>query len=361
VQQVRAVVARAKGEPVTLETINVPDPGPGEAVVRVQACGVCHTDLHYREGGINDEFPFLLGHEAAGVVETIGAGVTEVEPGDFVVLNWRAVCGLCRACTRGEPWYCFATHNAAQQMSLQDGTLLSPALGIGAFADKTLVHAGQCTKVDPSARAAAVGLLGCGVMAGLGAAINTGNVGRGKSVAVIGCGGVGSAAVAGSRLAGAARIIAVDIDDKKLEWARNMGATDTVNSKTSDPVEAIQALTGGFGADVVIEAVGRPETWKQAFYARDLAGTVVLVGVPTPDMKVPDIPLIDVFGRGGALKSSWYGDCLPSRDFPMLVDLYQQGRLDLDAFVTEEIGLDQVETAFGRMHHGDVLRSVVVL
>jgi S-(hydroxymethyl)mycothiol dehydrogenase len=361
VQQVRAVVAKAKGEPVTLETINVPDPGPGEAVVRVQACGVCHTDLHYRDGGINDEFPFLLGHEAAGVVEAIGEGVTEVEPGDFVVLNWRAVCGLCRACTRGEPWYCFATHNAAQQMTLEDGTPLSPALGIGAFAEKTLVHAGQCTKVEPSARAAAVGLLGCGVMAGLGAAINTGNVDRGKSVAVIGCGGVGSAAVAGSRLAGAARIIAVDIDDKKLEWARNMGATDTVNSTKKDPVEAIQALTGGFGADVVIEAVGRPETWKQAFYARDLAGTVVLVGVPTPDMKVPDIPLIDVFGRGGALKSSWYGDCLPSRDFPMLVDLYQQGRLDLDAFVTEEIAIDQVETAFERMHHGDVLRSVVIL
>ncbi|MGH3318219.1 MAG: S-(hydroxymethyl)mycothiol dehydrogenase [Nocardioidaceae bacterium] len=360
-QQVRAVVAKAKGEPVTLETINVPDPGPGEAVVRVQACGVCHTDLHYREGGINDEFPFLLGHEAAGVVETIGEGVTEVEPGDFVVLNWRAVCGLCRACTRGEPWYCFATHNAAQPMTLEDGTPLSPALGIGAFAQKTLVHSGQCTKVEPSARAAAVGLLGCGVMAGLGAAINTGNVDRGKSVAVIGCGGVGSAAVAGSRLAGAAKIIAVDIDDKKLEWARNMGATDTVNSTKKDPVEAIQALTGGFGADVVIEAVGRPETWKQAFYARDLAGTVVLVGVPTPDMKVPDIPLIDVFGRGGALKSSWYGDCLPSRDFPMLVDLYQQGRLDLDAFVTEEIAIDQVENAFERMHHGDVLRSVVIL
>jgi S-(hydroxymethyl)mycothiol dehydrogenase len=360
-QQVRAVVAKAKGEPVTLETINVPDPGPGEAVVRVQACGVCHTDLHYREGGINDEFPFLLGHEAAGVVETIGEGVTEVQVGDFVVLNWRAVCGLCRACTRGEPWYCFATHNAAQQMTLEDGTPLSPALGIGAFAEKTLVHAGQCTKVEPSARAAAVGLLGCGVMAGLGAAINTGNVDRGKSVAVIGCGGVGSAAVAGSRLAGAARIIAVDIDDKKLEWARNMGATHTVNSTKKEPVEAIQALTGGFGADVVIESVGRPETWKQAFYARDLAGTLVLVGVPTPDMKVPDIPLIDVFGRGGALKSSWYGDCLPSRDFPMLVDLYQQGRLDLDAFVTEEIAIDQVESAFERMHHGDVLRSVVVL
>jgi S-(hydroxymethyl)mycothiol dehydrogenase len=364
-QQVRGVIARAKGEPVSIETVNVPDPGPGEAVVVVQACGVCHTDLHYRDGGINDDFPFLLGHEAAGIVESVGEGVTEVAPGDFVVLNWRAVCGDCRACRRGEPWYCFNTHNAAQKMTLAEGegagTPLTPALGIGAFADKTLVHAGQCTKVDPSARPAAVGLLGCGVMAGLGAAINTGNVGRGKSVAVIGCGGVGAAAVAGARLASAGTIIAVDLDPQKLEWATNLGATHTVNSKEQDAVEAIRALTGGFGADVVIDAVGRPETWQQAFYARDLAGTVVLVGVPTPDMKVPELPLIDVFGRGGALKSSWYGDCLPSRDFPMLVDLYQQGRLDLDAFVTEEITLEDVDAAFEKMHGGGVLRSVVIL
>ena len=363
-QQVKAVVAKAKGEPVEVVTINVPDPGPGEALVQVQACGVCHTDLHYREGGINDDFPFLLGHEAAGVVEAVGEGVTEVAAGDFVVLNWRAVCGDCRACKRGEPWYCFDTHNATQKMTLADGPLagteLSPALGIGSFAEKTLVAAGQCTKVDPSARPAAVGLLGCGVMAGLGAAINTGNVGRGKSVAVIGCGGVGAAAVAGAALSGASKIIAVDIDPRKLETATKLGATHTVNSKDADPVEAIQDLTDGFGADVVIDAVGRPETWKQAFYARDLAGTVVLVGVPTPDMQLPDIPLIDVFGRGGSLKSSWYGDCLPSRDFPMLVDLYQQGRLDLDAFVTEEIGLGDVEAAFEKMHQGDVLRSVVI-
>ncbi len=360
-QQVRAVVARSKGQPVELTTINVPDPGPGEALVRVQTCGVCHTDLHYREGGINDEFPFLLGHEAAGVVEAVGPDVSGLAPGDFVVLNWRAVCGDCRACNRGEPWYCFATFNATQKMTLEDGTELSPALGIGAFAEKTLVAAGQCTKVDAAARAAAVGLLGCGVMAGIGAAINTGAVSRGKSVAVIGCGGVGVAAIAGSALAGASPIIAVDIDPKKLEAAVRMGATHTVDSSTADPVVAIQELTEGFGADVVIDAVGRPETWQQAFYARDLAGTLVLVGVPTPDMRIPDIPLIDVFGRGGALKSSWYGDCLPTRDFPMLVDLYRRGRLDLDAFVTEEIGLGDVEAAFDRMHGGNVLRSVVVL
>src|ERR671911_178473 len=221
---VRGVIARGKGQPVSIETVIVPDPGPGEALVAVQACGVCHTDLHYREGGINDDFPFLLGHEAAGVVEAVGLDVTGVAPGDFVILNWRAVCGECRACKRGDLHYCFATHNATQKMTLADGpdagTELSPALGIGAFAEKTLVHAGQCTKVDPAARPAAVGLLGCGVMAGLGAAMNTGNVGRGDSVAVFGCGGVGDAAIAGSYLAGASKIIAVDLDDQKLEWAK---------------------------------------------------------------------------------------------------------------------------------------------
>ncbi len=357
-QTVRGVIARSKGAPVTVENIIIPDVGPGEAVVAIQACGVCHTDLHYREGGINDEFPFLLGHEAAGIVESVGEGVSDVAPGDFVVLNWRAVCGTCRACLRGRPWYCFNTHNAEQKMTLEDGTELSPALGIGAFADKTLVAAGQCTKVDPSASPAAVGLLGCGVMAGLGAAINTGNVQRGDSVAVIGCGGVGAAAIAGARLANAATIIAIDIDPNKLQMATTMGATHTIDASDSDVVEAIQALTDGNGADVVIDAVGRPETWKQAFYGRDLAGTVVLVGVPTPEMQL-EIPLIDVFGRGGSLKSSWYGDCLPSRDFPMLVDLYQQGRLDLDAFVTERIGIEDVEAAFDKMHDGKVLRSVV--
>jgi S-(hydroxymethyl)mycothiol dehydrogenase len=359
-QTVRGVISRKKGEPVEVVDVVVPDPGPGEAVVKVTACGVCHTDLHYREGGINDEFPFLLGHEAAGVVEAVGAGVTSVEPGDFVILNWRAVCGQCRACKRGRPHLCFDTFNAAQKMTLTDDTELTPALGIGAFIEKTLVHSGQCTKVDPSVDPAVAGLLGCGVMAGIGAAINTGGVSRDDTVAVIGCGGVGDAAIAGSALVGAKKIIAVDTDDKKLEWARQFGATHTINARTTDVVEAIQELTDGFGTDVVIDAVGRPETWKQAFYARDLAGTVVLVGVPTPDMKL-EMPLIDFFSRGGSLKSSWYGDCLPERDFPTLVDLHLQGRLPLDKFVTERIGLGDIEAAFEKMHRGEVLRSVVVL
>ncbi len=358
-QQVRAVVAKAVKEPVTVEVIDVPDPGPGEALVRVQACGVCHTDLHYREGGINDEFPFLLGHEAAGIVEAVGPDVRDVAPGDFVILNWRAVCGECRSCRRGRPWYCFSTHNATQKMTL-DGVPLSPALGIGAFAEKTLVAAGQCTKVSSEVKPEVAGLLGCGVMAGLGAAMLTGEVGPGDSVAVFGCGGVGDAAIAGARLAGAATIIAVDLDARKLELAKQFGATHTVDASTGDPVAAIQALTDGNGADVCIEAVGNPKVFEQAFYARDLAGTVVQVGVPNPEMRI-EIPMIDFFGRGGRLKPSWYGDCLPSRDFPRLIDLHLQGRLPLEKFVSETISLDAVEEAFHKMERGEVLRSVVLL
>ena len=357
--QVKGVVAGNKGEPVSIETIEGPNPGPGEVLIDVKACGVCHTDLHYREGAINDDFPFLLGHEAAGFVEEVGEGVDDLNLGDFVILNWRAVCGHCRSCRRGRPWNCFATHNATQKMKL-DGKELSPALGIGAFAEKTLVAAGQATKVNPEAKPEVAGLIGCGVMAGLGAAMNTGQVSRGDSVAVFGCGGVGDAAIEGSRLAGAHTIIAVDIDPTKLEWAKKFGATHVIDSSKVDPVDAIREITDGNGVDVAIEAIGLPITYEQAFYSRDLAGTVVLVGVPNPEMKI-ELPMIEIFGRGGTLKSSWYGDCLPSRDFPMLIDLYLQGRLELDLFVSETIGLDEVEEAFHKMERGEVLRSVVVL
>ena len=359
-ERVRGVVARKKGAQVSIETIIVPEPGPGEALVRVQACGVCHTDLHYREGAITDEFPFLLGHEASGIVEGVGPGVDAVSEGDFVILAWRSPCNNCRSCLRGRPWYCFASRNARQPMTLEDGTPLSPALGIGAFCELTLVDAGQAVRVDARARPEAAGLVGCGIMAGLGAALNTGAVSPGDSVAVIGCGGVGDAAIAGARLAGAHTIIGVDIDDRKLEWAREFGATHTINSTRTEPVERIRELTGGNGVNVAIEAVGTPETYRQAFYSRDLAGQLVLVGVPNPTMRV-EFPMLDVFARGGSLKSSWYGDCLPSRDFPMIIDLYLQGRLDLERFVSDTIKLEEVESAFGRTERGEVLRSVVVI
>ncbi|MFN2490788.1 MAG: S-(hydroxymethyl)mycothiol dehydrogenase [Actinomycetota bacterium] len=358
--EVRGVVSKEKGAPVGIETIHVPDPGPGEALVRVRSCGVCHTDLHYREGAVNDDYPFLLGHEAAGTIQEVGDGVAGVAPGDSVVMAWRAPCGECRSCLRGRPWYCFASLNAAQPMTLADGTPLSPALGIGAFSELSLVAAGQAIKVNPAAAPEPAGLIGCGIMAGVGAALHTGGVGRGDTVAVFGCGGVGDAAIHAAAMAGARKVIAVDLDPRKLEWARDFGATDLIDASEEDPVERIRALTDGNGVDVAIEAVGRPETMQQAFFARDLAGVLVQVGVPDPTMTV-ELPMIEFFARGGALKPSWYGDCLPTRDFPLLIDLYLAGRFDLDRFVSERISLDEVEEAFDKMRRGDVLRSVVVL
>ncbi|WP_342318902.1 S-(hydroxymethyl)mycothiol dehydrogenase [Corynebacterium mayonis] len=361
---VSGVIAREKGAPVELVEIRIPDPGPHDVIVKVQATGVCHTDLAYRDGDIADDFPFLLGHETAGVVESVGSDVEHVAVGDFVVLNWRAVCGECRACRKGDTKNCFNTHNASQPMTLNDeaGTVLTPALGIGSFADKTLVHEKQCTKVDPQADPAAAGLLGCGIMAGLGAAVNTGGVQRGESVVVFGLGGVGLAAVAGAHLAGATTIIGVDLDQRKCDAAtKTFGATHSICSQgmsEEEVIEAVRALTGGFGTDVSIDAVGIQLTWRQAFYSRDHAGRMVMVGVPNMTDHI-DIPAIDVYGRGGSIKPAWYGDCLPERDFPTYVDLHMQGRFPLDEFVSERIGPADVEEAFAKMKRGDVLRSVV--
>ena len=361
-QTVQGVIAREKGAPVEVVDILIPEPGPNDVVVKVQATGVCHTDLAYRDGDIEDAFPFLLGHETAGVVETVGEEVTHVKEGDFVVLNWRAVCGECRACRKGDTKNCFNTHNASQSMTLDDGTPLTPALGIGSFAEKTLVHEKQCTKVDPEADPAAAGLLGCGIMAGLGAAVNTGDVQRGESVVVFGLGGVGLAAVAGAALAGATTVIAVDVDERKCDAAtETFGATHAICAKDmseDEVIERVRELTGGFGTDVAIDAVGIQPTWRQAFYSRDLAGRMVMVGVPNQTDHV-DIPAIDLYARGGSIKPAWYGDCLPERDFPAYVELYQQGRFPLGEFVSERIGVGDIEDAFAKMKRGDVLRSVV--
>ena len=361
-QTVQGVIAREKGAPVEVVDIVIPQPGPNDVVVKVQATGVCHTDLAYRDGDIEDAFPFLLGHETAGVVETIGEDVTHVQEGDFVVLNWRAVCGECRACRKGDTKNCFNTHNASQSMTLDDGTPLTPALGIGSFAEKTLVHEKQCTKVDPEADPAAAGLLGCGIMAGLGAAVNTGDVQRGESVVVFGLGGVGLAAVAGAALAGATTVVAVDVDKRKCDVAtEKFGATHAICAKDmgeDEVIEAVRELTDGFGADVAIDAVGIQPTWRQAFYSRDLAGRMVMVGVPNQTDHV-DIPAIDLYARGGSIKPAWYGDCLPERDFPTYVELYKQGRFPLGEFVSERIGVGDIEESFAKMKRGDVLRSVV--
>ena len=358
----RGSIARTVGEPSALENIVVPAPGPGEARVRILASGVCHTDLSAKNGVFGpDVVPLLLGHEGAGIVEDVGEGVTNVKEGDYVVLAWRAPCGECRFCTAGKPHLCANSLNATTKMTAEkDGVELNPVLGIGTFCTHTLVHAKQCIPVREGLPPAQMSLIGCGVMTGVGAALYTAKVEPGSSVAVFGCGGVGDSIIMGAQLAGATTIIAVDIDPKKLEWAKTFGATHVVNAGEGDPVEKIKEITDGNGVGFSFEAVGRAETTLQALLSRDLAGTCVVVGVAGPDSTMEQVPLGKLFDLGGSLRFSWYGDCLPTRDFPMLATWYEQGKLDLDGVVTQKIGLDDVEEAFHAMERGETLRSVIM-
>lgn len=356
----KGVVARRAGDATQVEDIIIDPPGPGEVLVRVLASGVCHTDLHYKLGAVGNDFPYLLGHEGSGIVEAVGAGVTTPAVEDYVVLAWRAPCGSCRFCTIGQPHLCAASLNAEPRMRTADGLRLSPALGLGTFCTHTVVAAKQAVPIPRECPPEQACLLGCGVMTGVGAALYSAGVHRGSSVAVFGCGGVGTSVIQGAKLARAAKIIGVDIAENKLNWAREFGATDVIDASTVDPVAAIKELTGGNGVDYAFEAIGRPETLLQAIWSRDLAGTCVLIGVPDPTM-VMELPIQQFFGLGGALRVSWYGDCLPSRDFPLLANWYCTGELDLDRVVTRVIGLEETESAFEAMERGETLRSVIRL
>jgi S-(hydroxymethyl)mycothiol dehydrogenase len=345
----RGVIAYKPGEPGVIEDFLIPSPGPGEALVRILASGVCHTDLSAKNGVFGtDYFPFLLGHEGSGIVQAVGEGVTNVAEGDYVILAWRAPCGECRFCRVGKPHLCASSLNATQKMTTMDGTVLTPILGIGTFCTHTLVHAKQCIKIDKDLPPEQMSLIGCGVMTGIGAALYTADVQPGQSV------------IMGAKLAGATTIIAVDVDPRKLEWAKRFGATHIVNPKDGDPVAAIKEITGGFGVNASFEAVGRPETLLNAIWARDLAGTCVIIGVAGREAKV-EIPFAQFFDVGGSLKVSWYGDCLPTRDYPLLAAWYEQGKLDLDGVVTKVIALEEAEEAFHAMERGETLRSVIRL
>lgn len=361
VTKARGVIARTPGAAAEVEDFTIDDPGPNEVLVRILASGICHTDLGMKMGAYGpDGFPFLLGHEGAGIVEQVGEGVESPQVGDHVILAWRAPCGVCRFCRAGQPNYCANSLNAEKRMRDKDGTLLNPVLGIGTFCTHTLVHAKQAIPIDRDLPSAQMSLIGCGVMTGVGAALYQAKVTPGSSVAVFGCGGVGDSVIAGAKIAGATTIIAVDIDDRKLEWAKDFGATHTVNSRETDAVAKIKELTGGNGVNFSFEAVGRPETLEQALFCRDLAGTCILIGVPGPGPKL-NIEMQKFFDLGGYLGVSWYGNCLPTRDFPMLAAWYRQGQLNLDKVVTRRIGLDGTEEAFAAMGRGETLRSVIVL
>ncbi len=354
------IVAREARGPLHPEELRIDDPGPGEVLVRLQASGVCHTDHHIKQGNIAGYLPCLLGHEGAGIVQKVGSGVDRPRVGEHVILAWRAPCGRCRSCLRGVPHLCFESLNAQRRMHTKDGLTPQPALGIGTFCSHTVVAAQQAIPVRVDVGPAEACLIGCGVMTGVGAALNTAAVRPGSTVAVFGCGGVGTSVMQGARLAHARKIIAVDVDTRKLAWAPSFGATDIVNPLNGDPVAQIRELTEGLGADYTFDAVGLPLTFNQALASRDLAGVATLIGVPNTGTQV-ELPMDELFSRGGSVRISWYGDCLPSRDFPMLCDWYRTGELKLDELVTRRIALEETDDAFGAMESGETLRSVILL
>jgi S-(hydroxymethyl)mycothiol dehydrogenase len=354
---IRGVVARDVGQPAPIERIVLEDPGPGEVLVKVLASGVCHTDLHFQLGSIGT-LPVLMGHEGAGIVEAVGEGVTTPKVGDYVVLAWRAPCGQCRFCRIGQLHLCAASLNAQPRQHTPEGVTIPTIMGLGTFATHTVVAALQAVPIPREVPPEQACLIGCGVMTGLGAVFYTAGVRRGSTVAVFGSGAVGTSVIQGAHLADAAKIIAVDLEPRKLEWAKQFGATDTVNASQTDPVAAIKELTGGNGVDYVFEAVGNPKVLAQALRSRDLAGVCTLIGVPAADAVI-EFPAQEYFGMGGSLRVSWYGDCLPTRDFPLLADLYLKGRLKLDELITQKIPLEGVQGAFEAMERGETLRSVI--
>lgn len=353
---VPAVVVPSPGHEPVVETIEVAPPSAAEVRVRVLASGVCHTDLHAQRGHFGREFPYLLGHEATAEIEAVGEGVDGLEVGDRVMLNWRAPCGRCGFCRSGRPSYCAKPLVAGERLRRSNGEALGRVLGLGTFASHTVVAAGQCVPVSSELSAAATCLIGCGVVTGVGAAMFAAKVGAGQTVAVFGCGAVGLSVVQGAKLSRASRIVAVDKVARKLQWAEQLGATDTVDASATDPVAAIKALCGG--VDHAFEAVGIPETLEQAVASCALAGSCTLIGVPHPKAEVT-LPMAKLFYKRLTVRSTFYGDCLPARDFPILADWYRRGELDLDALVTERIRLEDVPAAFEKMDRGETIRSVI--
>jgi S-(hydroxymethyl)mycothiol dehydrogenase len=363
-REARGALLNAPGEPISVEPIVLDPPGPGEVQVRVEASGVCHSDLHVKEtNGWVYPFPILLGHEAAGVIEEAGEGVTDLAAGDRVVVAWSVPCGDCPECRRGIPRRCRGQVGAAGRLHRgSDGQPLRAMLNTGTFADRTVVDARQAIKIPEGLPAEQACLIGCGVVTGVGAVLTTSPAWPGSNVVVIGCGGVGLSAVQGARIAEAGRIIAVDLDERKLDWAKRFGATDVVQAGEQDPVVAVWELTGK-GADFVYDIVGRGETLASAERMLGYNGVATLVGIPAPGQEAA-IPLDDGRGSGfflkrGTLTVSFGGDQLPSEDFPRLAQYALDGKLDLGAMVSQTLGLDDVEAAFEEMRAGHVIRSVV--
>ena len=354
----RGVVVAGKDAPFSVEELRVHDPGPGEVLIRMAASGVCHSDMHYVQGHLGDDFPYLLGHEGSGYIEAVGDGIDERRVGEFVVLTYRAPCSVCRSCLAGRIDQCRQPLAAATRPETVNGRALTPALDLGTFAEYLVVSAQQAIAISPACPPEQASLLGCAVSTGIGSVLRTAAVEPGATVAVFGAGGVGINVIAGARIARAGRIIAVDLAPKKLGWATSFGATDVIDASDKDPVEAIRTLTDGYGVDYAFDAVGVAATARQCLASIDYRGTAVLIGFP-PTGETLEIPMQEFFFPGTTFKVSLNGDSLASRDFPQLIDWYLDGELDLDGLVTERIGLDDVDAAFTAMQRGDTIRSVI--
>ncbi|MEM9467546.1 MAG: Zn-dependent alcohol dehydrogenase [Actinomycetota bacterium] len=357
----RAAVLREAGAPLTIEEVDIDDPGPGEVRIRTAAAGVCHSDLHFIEGLHHTPMPCVPGHESAGVVEAVGPDVTYVAPGDHVITCMSAFCGVCRNCTAGRPVLCesdetWRASSAPPRLS-QNGEPFVQLYNLGSYAEQMLVHERSCVKVRDDMPLDRGALIGCAVMTGFGAVTNTAQVPVGSTVAVIGCGGIGLSAVNGAAIAGAGRIIAVDVSPAKLETARTFGATDMVDASTTDPVRAVRELTGG-GVDYAFEAVGRKATSEQAYEMIRFGGTAVVVGM------VPQGQKLEIDAEALLMEKTLTGSNMGSNrfreDMPQLVEFFLAGRLHLDAMVTERVGLDDINEAFAAMASGEVARSVIV-
>lgn len=362
----RAAILTEPGKPVQVEDIVIDPPGPGEVLIKLVASGVCHTDLHVKNmNGMGMNFPIVLGHEGSGYVEQIGEGVTGLEVGDPVVIAYRAPCEQCPACRRGDQRRCWMALRPKLRIHRKsDNALCSQVLRCGTFSTHTVVHSKAAIKMPKEMPLDKACLIACGVVTGVGAVFNTSPAWPGAAIAVIGCGGVGLSVIQGAKLAHARQIIGVDINPTKLQWAKDFGATHVVNGLEGDAVAKVRELADGVGVDFAYEAVGLPKTIDQAVRMLAYAGTATHIGLPDTGASVTlDLSDMDtgVYWNKATIKVCHAGDTLPSYDFPLLAQLYLQGKLELDKMVTRVIGLNDVEEAFHEMETGDVIRSVIHL
>lgn len=357
----KAAVCHAFGAPLVIEEVVLRPPGPGEVQVRIEACAICHSDILYAEGGWGGHLPAVYGHEAAGRVEALGEGVHGVAPGDKVLVTLMRACGRCRNCALGRPFMCEASYDRANGvLSLPDGTVVEHGINTGAFAEAVVVHESQIVPLPEDIAMDAASLLACGVITGTGAVINTARMPAGATAVVIGAGGVGLNTIQGCALAGASRIIAIDLSDDKLEAARTFGATDGLRADNAALRAGVLALTGGRGADYVYVTVGVISAYQGAPDLLAKGGTLVMVGMPASGKAMHFEPA-NVAAASQTMTGSNMGATVLKRDIPYLIDLYRQGRLKLDELITRRYALDEINEAIADTKAGHARRNVIVM